>query len=135
VVCRAGTLGAWIRQFREFTSAASAEAARLLSRHSELLSNNADELLGRRIQMAEIADDVRAVTLLRRRPALVHRCWEVGVAAALAEPEADDDAELAATGLAAAVAVADQLDRAPKDPSATDREAAVTAWQRILRER
>ncbi len=79
-----------------------AESRRVVEQHPELLSDEADELLAQRVELARAQGNEDAVHLLEEHRVLLRRCREVGVARAFAEkmlrPEVLEQA--AALGLA-----------------------------------
>ncbi|MDW8066035.1 MAG: hypothetical protein RMK32_10460, partial [Anaerolineae bacterium] len=88
-----------LRQFIEART--RDESRRILEAHPELLTDEADALLGQLIQAARSQGDENARRVLEEHRALLRRCREVGIARAFAEkmlpPEALEAA--AAAGL------------------------------------
>ena len=78
----------FLQTLKAFTTAYSfAEARRILEAHPELLSDEADTMLGELIQFTRRQGDNRVVRLFEERRALLRRCREVGVTQAFAERE------------------------------------------------
>ena len=83
------------------------EALRFLEAHPELLTDEADALLGRLIDTAQARGDEAALRIFERHRALLRRCREVGIEQAFAElsgppipPEFQADIRRAQEGVA-----------------------------------
>ncbi len=77
-----------LRRLKAFVTAYTyAEARRILEAHPELLSDEADMMLGDLIQFTRRQGDKRVVPLFEERRALLRRCREVGIDQAFAEIE------------------------------------------------
>ncbi len=81
-----------------------AESRRIVEEHPELLSDEADGLLGQLIEAARELGEGDAVRLLEEHRALLRRCREVGVERAFAEEVGAQHAELLLEALQAFVA-------------------------------
>ncbi|MDQ7030286.1 MAG: hypothetical protein Q9O62_11165 [Ardenticatenia bacterium] len=97
------------------------ESRRVLEAHPELLSDEADDLLG---QLAEAQEDERARRLVEQHRALLRRCREVGVDRAFAEMTTSPQHDIARL-----LAEAGDLGRTLRDFIAAD---TWTASRRIL---
>ena len=105
------------------------ESRRILEAHPELLTDEADALLGQLLQAAQAQGDEDARHILEEHRALLRRCREVGIERAFAElggppipPEFQADLRRAQEGVARYGQTG--------DPAALNQ--AIAAWERIL---
>jgi tetratricopeptide (TPR) repeat protein len=105
------------------------ESRRILEAHPELLTDEADALLGQLVQAAQAQGDEDARHILEEHRALLRRCREVGIERAFAElggppipPEFQADLRRAQEGVARYGQTG--------DPAALNQ--AIAAWERIL---
>jgi hypothetical protein len=117
-------LRALTRTLKEFIGARIwGESRRILEAHPELLTDEADALLGQWIAAAQAQGDEKARRILEEHRVLLRRCREVGIEQAFAElPEFQADLRRAREGVARY--------RQTSDLAALNE--AIVAWERIL---